>query len=135
MQSLPGKRSHVLFLLHPLRLFSSTHGSRLDSSRCSTRSNSYHGNAIGAYQDLKPKDMLDNNTIAAQLGYLRDLDLRGRYIHVYVCVGVQGGVWRWRLQIEKEQIHPPLYRSTSITHTNTTRISLALAKYWTIGGI
>lgn len=37
----------------------------------------YHGNAIWAYQDLKPKDILDNNTIAAQRGYLRDLDLRG----------------------------------------------------------
>lgn len=37
----------------------------------------YYGNAIWAYQDLKPKDILDNNTIAAQPGYLRDLDLRG----------------------------------------------------------
>lgn len=37
----------------------------------------YHGNAIWAYQDLKPKDILDNNTIAAQPGYLRDLDLWG----------------------------------------------------------
>lgn len=37
----------------------------------------YYGNTIWAYQDLKPKDILDNNTIAAQPGYLRDLDLRG----------------------------------------------------------
>lgn len=37
----------------------------------------YYGNAIWAYQDLKPKDILDNNTKAAQPGYLRDLDLRG----------------------------------------------------------
>lgn len=36
----------------------------------------YYGNTIWAYQDLKPKDILDNNTIAAQPGYLRDLDLR-----------------------------------------------------------
>lgn len=37
----------------------------------------YYGNPIWAYQDLKPKDILDNNTIAAQPAYLRDLDLRG----------------------------------------------------------
>ncbi|KAK1902678.1 Inner kinetochore subunit cnl2 [Dissostichus eleginoides] len=43
----------------------------LDTQSC------YYGNTIWAYQDLEPKDILDNNTIAAQPGYLRDLDLRG----------------------------------------------------------
>lgn len=32
--------------------------------------NCYHDNAIWAYQDLKPKDILDNNTIATQPGHL-----------------------------------------------------------------
>lgn len=59
------------------RFFSSTHGLRLDRGCSSTRPSRYYGNAIWAYQDLKPKDILDNNTIAAQPGYLRDLDLRG----------------------------------------------------------
>lgn len=45
----------------------------------------YHGNAIWAYQDPKPKDILDNNTIAAQPGYLRDLDLRGEIWGVGGC--------------------------------------------------
>ena len=57
--------------------FSSPHGLRLDWSCSSTRPSCYYGNTIWAYQDLEPKDILDNNTIAAQPGYLRDLDLRG----------------------------------------------------------
>lgn len=67
----------------------------------------YYGNAIWAYQDLKPKDILDNNTIAAQPGYLRDLDLRGE-------------IWGAADWESKSSVF--LY----LPHTNSVRISLLL---------
>lgn len=67
----------------------------------------YYGNTIWAYQDLKPKDILDNNTIAAQPGYLRDLDLRGE-------------IWGAADWESKSSLF--LY----LPHTNSVRISLLL---------
>lgn len=91
-------KSHFLGESVPCSLPSPQHMAQGRTEAAAPPANRYHGNPIWAYQVLKPKDILDNNTIAAQPGYLRELDLWGEIW--------EGG----RLQIER--INPPFSTST-----------------------
>lgn len=69
---------NIFFFPSPYPLFSSsTHGLRVDWGCSSTLPTVTMATLSGPTKDQKPKDILDNNTIAAQPGYLRDSDLRG----------------------------------------------------------